>query len=73
MLRRAEQKSQLQAAPTGGADRNAAPDIVGGIAAVASLIEDEPADDTEFAREHVYRKALAKELRKKEEFGMHMG
>jgi hypothetical protein len=47
--------------------------IVGGVTAVASIIEDEPADDTEYAREHVDGKALAKELRKKEELGMHMG
>ena len=47
--------------------------IVGGVTAVATLIEDEPADDTEYAREHVDRKALAKKLRKKEELGMHMG
>ena len=73
MLRRAEQKSRLQTAPTGGADRSAAPDIVGGIAAVASIIEDEPVDDTEYVREHVDRKALAKEIRKKEDLGMHMG
>jgi hypothetical protein len=73
MLRRAEQEARLQTAPTGGADRSAAPDIVGGIAAVASIIEEEPADDTEYAREHVDRKALAKEIRKKEELGMHMG
>ena len=38
MLRRAEQKSRLQTAPTGGADRSAAPDIVGGIAALASTV-----------------------------------
>ena len=68
-----EQRSRLQTAPTGGADRVSAPDIVGGIAALASIIEDEPADDTEYAREHVDRKSLAKELRKKEELGMHMG
>ena len=73
MLRRAEQKSRLQNAPTGGADRSAAPDIVCGIAAMASIIEEEPAEDNEYAREHVDRKALAKELRKKEELGMHMG
>ena len=73
MLRRAEQKARLQTAPIGVADRSAAPDIIGGIAAVATLIEDEPDDDTEDAREHVDRKALAKELRKKEELGMHMG
>ena len=47
--------------------------IVGGVTAMASMIEDEPANDTEYAREHIDRKALAKELRKKEELGMHMG
>ena len=72
MLRRAEQEARLQTTPTGGADRNFAPDIIGGVAAVASIIEDEPSEDTEYAREHVDRKALAKELRKKEELGMHM-
>ena len=40
---------------------------------MALIIEDEPDDDTEYAREHDDRKALAKELRKKEELGMHMG
>ena len=73
MLRRAEQKSRLQTAPTGGADRSAAPDIVGGIAALASIIEDEPADDTEYARKHVDRKALAEERERKEAHGIHMG
>jgi len=47
--------------------------VVGGVAAMASIIEDEPVDDTEYAQEHVDRKALAKELRKKEGLGMHMG
>ena len=74
MLRRAEQKSRLQTAPTGGADRIAAPDIVGGIAAMASIIEDEPVDDdTEYAREHVDSKALAEERERKEAHGIHMG
>ena len=73
MLRRAEQEARLQASHSSRSDRAPAPDIIGGIAAVASIIEDEPADDTEYAREHVDRKALAKELRKKEELGMHMG
>ena len=74
MLRRAEQEARLQAAPTGSADRAPAPDFIGGIAAVASIIEDEPVyDDTEYAREHVDHKALSKELRKKEELGMHLG
>ena len=73
MLRRAEQEARLATAHSGDSDRAPAPDIVDGIAAVATLIDDEPADDTEYAREHVDRKALAKELRKKEELGMHMG
>lgn len=73
MLRRAEQKARLQTAPTGGADRVSAPDIVSGIAAVASMIEDEPADDTEYARQHVDSKALAEERERKEAHGIHMG
>lgn len=73
MLRRAEQEARLQTAPTGGVDRVSAPDIVGGIAAMASIIEDKPADDTEFAREHVDRKALAEERERKEAHGIHMG
>ena len=47
--------------------------IVGGVAAMATLIEDEPADDTEYAREHVDRKALAEERERKEAHGIHMG
>lgn len=73
MRRRAEQKSRLQTAPTGGVDRVSAPDIVGGIAAMASIIEDEPADDTEYAREHVDRKALAEERERKEAHRIYMG
>ena len=73
MLRRAEQEARLQTASTGGADRSAAPDIVIGIAAVASIIEDEPAEDTEYAREHVDSKALAEERERKEAHGIHMG
>lgn len=47
--------------------------IVGGITAMASLIEDEPADDIEYAREHVDSKALAEERERKEALGIHMG
>ena len=47
--------------------------IVGGVAAMAALIEDEPADDTEYAREHVDSKALAEERERKEALGIHMG
>ena len=47
--------------------------IVSGITAVASLIEDEPTDDTEYAREHTDSKALAEERERKEAHGIHMG
>ena len=47
--------------------------IVGGVAAVAALIDDKPADDTEYAREHVDSKALAEERERKEALGIHMG
>ena len=73
MLRRAEQEARLQTALTGGVDRVSAPDIVGDIAAVASVIEDEPADDNEYTREHVDRKAFAEEREWKETHGIHMG
>ena len=47
--------------------------IVGGVTAVATLIDDEPAEDTEYAREHVDSKALAEERERKEALGIHMG
>jgi len=47
--------------------------IVGGVTAMASMIEDEPTDDTEYAREHVDSKALAEERERKEAHGIHMG
>ncbi len=47
--------------------------IVGGVTAVASIIEDESADDTEYAREHVDSKALAEERERKEALGIRMG
>ncbi|WP_294750690.1 hypothetical protein [uncultured Ruminococcus sp.] len=55
MLRRAEQEEKLQTAHSCSSNRAPAPDIIGGIAAVASIIEDEPADGIEYAREHVER------------------
>ena len=74
MLRRAEQEARHQDVHSSRNDRAPALDIVGGIADLASIIDDEPVDDdTEYAREHVDHKALSKELRKKEELGMHMG
>ena len=47
--------------------------IVSGVTVVAALIEDEPADDTEYAREHIDSKALAEERERKEAHGIHMG
>jgi len=40
---------------------------------MAEIIEDEPSEDTEYAREHVDRKALAEEQERKEALGIHMG
>ncbi len=47
--------------------------VIGGVTAVATLIDDTPADDTEYAREHVDSKALAEERERKEALGIHMG
>ncbi|HRU98415.1 MAG TPA: relaxase/mobilization nuclease domain-containing protein [Ruminococcus sp.] len=47
--------------------------IVGGVTSMASMIEDEPTDDTEYAREHIDSKALAEERERKEALGIHMG
>ena len=47
--------------------------IVGGVAAMVTLIDDEPAEDTEYAREHIDSKALAEERERKEAHGIHMG
>ena len=35
--------------------------VIDGVTAMASMIDDEPADDTEYAREHIDSKALAEE------------
>ena len=40
---------------------------------MASIIDDEPDDDTEYAREHIDSKALAEERERKEALGIHMG
>ena len=37
------------------------------------MIEDEPTDDTEYAREYTDSKALAEERERKEAHGIHMG
>jgi hypothetical protein len=46
--------------------------IVSGVATMASMIDDEPAEDTEYAREHVDSKALAEKRERKEALGIHM-
>ena len=46
--------------------------IVSGVATMASMIDDEPAEDTEYAREHVDSKALAEERERKEAHVIHM-
>ena len=47
--------------------------FVGSVTAVAALIDDKPAEDTEYAREHTDSKALAEERERKEALGIHMG
>ena len=47
--------------------------IVDGVTAMASIIEDEPSEDAEYAREHVDCKTLVKERERKEALGIHMG
>ena len=47
--------------------------IVGGVTAMATLIEDEPVEDNEYAREYADSKALAEERERKEALGIHMG
>ena len=71
--RRIQAQAQLESSQVDSDITVGIDSIIGSVTAVASIIEDEPVDDTEYAREHVDRKALAKEIRKKEELGMHMG
>ena len=47
--------------------------IVGGVTAMASMIDDEPTEDNEYAREYTDSKALAEERERKEALGIHMG
>ena len=47
--------------------------IVSGVATMASIIEDESAEDTEYARKHTDSKALAEERERKEALVIHMG
>ena len=71
--RRVQAQTQLENAQVDNSFSVGIDSIVGGVTAVATLIEDEPADDTEYAREHIDRKALAEERERKEALGIHMG
>ncbi|WP_294755155.1 relaxase/mobilization nuclease domain-containing protein [Ruminococcus flavefaciens] len=71
--RRVQAQAQLKSCQVDSGLTVGIDSIVGGVTAVATLIEDEPADDTEYAREHVDSKALAEERERKEVHGIHMG
>ena len=71
--RRVQAQAQLENSQVDSGLAVSLDSIVGGVTAVATLIEDEPSDDTEYAREHVDSKALAEERERKEALGIHMG
>ena len=71
--RRVQAQAQLENAQVDSGLTVGIDSVVGGVTAVASLIEDESADDTEYAREHTDSKALAEEREHKEALGIHMG
>ena len=71
--RRVQAQAQLENSQVDSVLAVSLDSIVGGVTAVATLIEDEPSDDTEYAREHVDSKALAEERERKEALGIHMG
>lgn len=71
--RRIQAQAQLESRQVDSSFAVGIDSFVGGVTAVAMLIEDEPSDDTEYAREHVDSKALAEERERKEALGIHMG
>ncbi|WP_303834540.1 hypothetical protein [Ruminococcus flavefaciens] len=71
--RRVQAQAQLESCQVDSDIAVSLDSIVGGVTAVATLIEDEPAEDNEYAREHVDSKALAEERERKEALGIHMG
>ena len=71
--RRIQAQAQIESCQVDSDLADGIDSIVGGVAAVASIIEDEPADDTEYAREYVDSRALAEERERKEAHGIHMG
>ena len=72
-LRRIQAQAKIKSSQVDSDLADGIDSIVGGIAALATLIDDEPAEDTEYARENVDRKALAEERERKEALGIHMG
>ena len=72
-LRRIQARAKIESSQVDSDLAVSLDSIVSGVTAVASIIEDEPADDTEYAREHVDSKALVEERERKEAYGIHMG
>ena len=70
--RRIQAQAQLESCQVDSDIAVSLDSFVGGVTAVASMIDDELADDTEYAREHVDSKALAEERERKEAHGIHM-
>ena len=71
--RRIQAQAQLESCQVDNSFAVGVDSIVDGVTAVATLIEDEPTDDNEYAREHTDSKALAEERERKEAHGIHMG
>ena len=71
--RRVQAQAQLESSQVDSDITVGIDSIIGSVTAVASIIDDEPSDDNEYAREHIDSKALAEERERKEALGIHMG
>ena len=71
--RRIQAQAQLESCQVDSDIAVSLDSIIGGVTAMVSIIEDEPADDNEYAREHIDSKSLAEERERKEALGIHMG
>lgn len=71
--RRLQAQAQLENIHMDSGISVSADSVIGGVAAVASMIGDESVPDNEYSQEHVDRKALAEERERKEALGIHMG
>lgn len=72
-LRRIQAQAKIEGSQVDSSFAVGIDSFVGGVTAVASIIEDKPSDDTEYAREHIDHKALVEERERKEALGIHMG